>query len=177
MSFPKKGKYTALQSLSVSAVMLPEFRIHRRMKVYAAKGCTCVKCGVKATELIQWHPYHFNTQLHWDLRTDDGRMITVDHIIPKAMGGPDELWNYQPMCNSCNNTKGHNPPKFKTGCGFDATVVYYHAGSDYPIGVLVHSPVFKPELLWYNTEGRLKRPRSVWVDKDLDIKGGFSNGN
>jgi 5-methylcytosine-specific restriction endonuclease McrA len=37
-------------------------------------------------------------------RTDT--MLTVDHIIPKAKGGPDSWENLVAACVSCNNKKG-----------------------------------------------------------------------
>lgn len=30
----------------------------------------------------------------------------LDHIIPKAHGGPDALWNRAPSCQPCNSSKG-----------------------------------------------------------------------
>jgi 5-methylcytosine-specific restriction endonuclease McrA len=30
----------------------------------------------------------------------------VDHIIPKRLGGGDEVWNLRQLCQSCNLSKG-----------------------------------------------------------------------
>ena len=32
--------------------------------------------------------------------------LHVDHVIPRAKGGPDEEWNYQLLCGYCNSVKG-----------------------------------------------------------------------
>lgn len=47
---------------------------------------------------------------------DDGtylRQSTLDHVIAKAIGGPDRLGNMVAAHRGCNNRKGSNPP---TGC-------------------------------------------------------------
>lgn len=40
--------------------------------------------------------------------------ITVDHRIPKRCGGTDDIWNLQPMCKSCNSSKGAKHTGFDT---------------------------------------------------------------
>lgn len=37
--------------------------------------------------------------------TDQGVLLQVDHKIPKAWGGSDELENLQPLCEECNRGK------------------------------------------------------------------------
>ena len=35
------------------------------------------------------------------------RALEVDHIVPKSLGGPDEIDNYQALCYKCNSNKGN----------------------------------------------------------------------
>lgn len=53
---------------------------HLREAVYRRDSYTCIYCG----------------------STDD---LTADHVIPRAKGGPDELWNLVTACRKCNGTK------------------------------------------------------------------------
>lgn len=39
-----------------------------------------------------------------------GHADTVDHIIPKALGGTDALDNLTAACGPCNYSKGDKPP-------------------------------------------------------------------
>ena len=68
------------------------------------KGCDCVKCGAKGS--------HFRLKgdvLKLFVRMPNGncQRLTSDHIWPKKLGGPEGLWNRQPMCERCNRRKGH----------------------------------------------------------------------
>ena len=33
-------------------------------------------------------------------------LLSIDHVVPRAAGGPDEEWNYQLLCSYCNPVKG-----------------------------------------------------------------------
>src|SRR5690606_26459752 len=35
----------------------------------------------------------------------DDVVLVVDHIVPRAIGGPSEDWNLQPLCEQCNADK------------------------------------------------------------------------
>ena len=37
----------------------------------------------------------------------DEKALEVDHIVPKSLGGKDDLVNYQALCYSCNAAKGN----------------------------------------------------------------------
>lgn len=39
------------------------------------------------------------------------RLLTIDHIVPKAKGGSRERSNLQTMCWDCNNAKGDSIPE------------------------------------------------------------------
>jgi HNH endonuclease len=79
-------------------------------RYFIFKECMkCVACGLNGTKmLLEYYPTdkspHFN--LYGE---EDGKLIlmTKDHIHAKAFGGEDRHSNYQTMCITCNNLKGH----------------------------------------------------------------------
>ena len=56
----------------------------RRLTVFDRDGSRCVQCG-----------------------RDDG--LTIDHIVPRCLGGSNETQNLQTLCWWCNNKKGSWP--------------------------------------------------------------------
>ena len=94
---------------------LHTFSSHPRLRVFHHKGTTCVTCGKVGTRLIQGEG---RGGVHWDVYTDDLYPLTVDHIIPKSLGGSDELENLQPMCSGCNARKGNGQKPYCQNAGF-----------------------------------------------------------
>lgn len=83
--------------------------LKRRLTIFRTKGIQCTCCGVIATRVIKGiNPSGGKYgSSHVNLYTNDGLLITVDHIIPLSKGGPDTLENKQPMCCICNGKKGN----------------------------------------------------------------------
>jgi hypothetical protein len=51
-----------------------------RQRILQRDGHTCQSCGMEGN--------------------------SVDHIVPRSMGGGDDDWNLQTLCISCNSAKG-----------------------------------------------------------------------
>lgn len=80
------------------------FKDHRRLRVFAEKGCACVSCERVGSRLIVGE--ELKGTLHVDLYTDDLVLMTINHIFPKSKGGSNDMSNLDPMCGPCNWTKG-----------------------------------------------------------------------
>lgn len=61
-----------------------------RQQVFDRHGEACLKCG-------------------------DTSDLAIDHIVPVALGGTDELDNLQVLCRSCNSSKGSSLDTQHTG--------------------------------------------------------------
>lgn len=93
---------------------LVNFADHRRLQTFYHKGCVCVSCGLEGTRLIKGRNVK-DGSIHWDVYSDDLLPLTVDHILPKSLGGEDVLDNYQPMCSPCNSRKGNGLKNRRVG--------------------------------------------------------------
>ncbi len=63
-----------------------------RNYVYQRDNCRCRSCGKR----------------EWETR------LSIDHIIPLALGGSNDLSNLQTLCLDCNQRKKHHlDPRFK----------------------------------------------------------------
>jgi len=76
-------------------------RLLRLMRLYGPK---CVKCGIEGTHFEKC--MELSGAIHLDLYTEDGSLMTIDHIKPRAKGGSkNSLDNMQIMCKVCNEIK------------------------------------------------------------------------
>lgn len=80
-----------------------------RYKVFYQKGLSC-SCGRKGAyfTLDKQDRNYEGRRRHFNLYTEDGVLMTKDHILPKCMGGKDNVDNMQTMCVYCNVKKGGN---------------------------------------------------------------------
>lgn len=83
------------------------FERHRRFRVFWQKGFQCVYCGIIGNTIIKWGDKRGH--IHYDLFYIDKKrnrvLMTIDHIIPKSLGGTREMRNLQPACAPCNHKK------------------------------------------------------------------------
>jgi len=75
----------------------------------AAINPACVCCGLVGSKLCLGKDGAGG--VHWDLYTDDDIALSVDHIVPKALGGKNHMENFQIMCSQCNTLKQHFPKR------------------------------------------------------------------
>lgn len=88
------------------------FKVYRKSMRYATfyqKGTKCVCCG-KEGSYFQLDPDrdggNIENRRHFNLYSEDGVLMTKDHILPKKWGGQDHIDNFQTMCKTCNEAKG-----------------------------------------------------------------------
>ena len=57
---------------------------------------------------------------HYDnrcVKCGERKLLTIDHITPVSKGGPDIASNIQPLCKSCNSSKGIRDIDYRPGLG------------------------------------------------------------
>ena len=90
---------------------LVKIRLRDTFAVFKRNHC-CVACGEPGVKwlLIQRPTLAGNVRaFNITLVTKDYVPMTLDHKVPKSRGGPNHIDNFQTMCWSCNNDKGHLP--------------------------------------------------------------------
>ncbi len=93
---------------------------------YLIKGMACVTCGKEANSVVVWVDAAFEERVAWCIKQRKGlhvdlchidevsgkhTWLTIDHIVPRAHGGSNKLYNLQPMCSPCNSAKGDKLPE------------------------------------------------------------------
>ena len=85
-----------------------------RYLTFATSGIECVECGIKGLYFAKETDdcYSENPRYHLNLYAKNNKgkevLMTKDHIIPKSLGGRNNIQNLQTMCCNCNYKKGSN---------------------------------------------------------------------
>lgn len=83
-----------------------------RYKNFFTHGYTCCKCGKQGSYFYLDIDEKQNPKRgHFNLYSEDGTLITKDHIYPRSQSGKNHINNYQTMCCICNSEKGNEIPK------------------------------------------------------------------
>lgn len=81
-----------------------------RYRTFYQKGTKCACCG-KEGKFFKLKPdSHNRERAHFNLFTEDGILLTKDHIVPQSAGGCDCMDNFQTYCEECNRLKGSTIP-------------------------------------------------------------------
>ena len=61
------------------------------------------------------------------MKKPDRTVLSIDHVLPLALGGLDEITNYVTCCKECNRAKGElTPEEFAIRIGLDVTNIPIH---------------------------------------------------
>lgn len=89
-----------------------KYQVHMNSPRYQCmvhSGLACKACGIVGTILLL-EIQSARSKPHFNLYAPlDGKLLlmTADHIVPKAKGGPRHVSNLQTLCSRCNKIKGH----------------------------------------------------------------------
>ena len=76
-----------------------------RYRTFYQKGLRCACCGRIGTYFKLKADSKNIERAHFNLFSEEGTLMTKDHIIPRSKGGPDCIENFQTMCEECNKKK------------------------------------------------------------------------
>lgn len=71
-----------------------------RRLVFKRDGYTCKKCGLSGYE------YRHKSGSFVYPTNIEGIFLSIDHIIPKSLGGTNDISNLETLCTTCNTKKG-----------------------------------------------------------------------
>lgn len=70
----------------------------------------CASCESKGSYFLLLRNPHAKGRASLELFTDDNKLLTRDHIMPRSLGGSNDMSNSQTMCLTCNSKKGSKVP-------------------------------------------------------------------
>lgn len=71
--------------------------------------CMCAYCYRILDPVIRYEPLVRGTGI-WYRPIQHTDQVTIDHVVPRTLGGPDHIDNYVLCCKTCNSRKGNKLP-------------------------------------------------------------------
>lgn len=81
---------------------LPHWRQARCRFLWLAQGGYCFHCGRAMADPAVQRPRHRKRQ----------DAATIDHVLPRTLGGPCDWRNEVAACRACNGVKADRPPRW-----------------------------------------------------------------
>ena len=81
--------------------------IPKRLQVLINSDFCCQGCGVKASHFVG-HNDNVSKSVIVAKKGKSDILLTIDHVIPRSLGGRSALENYTLLCEVCNHRKSHN---------------------------------------------------------------------
>lgn len=175
--------YPAPQLKSTTASIPNSIETYREVLCYESARLMCLAATIEHPDKFQeptmWSNYkkRVNGEVslsavlkenQYQLQEDRGvctycnreAKTTFDHIIPRANGGPDEISNMVPACQSCNSSKS------------DTNLLEWHQKHDMPIDRVVLGKYLKHRWQDFESEGLLdetmpEHVRDRWEDLEI----------
>ena len=68
-------------------------------------NCTCQICGIigKIKRLTAE-----GNRIYHGVYNEENVRFEIDHIVPRSLGGSDEITNLRLLCRFCNRSRGNN---------------------------------------------------------------------
>ena len=83
-------------------------KIHTERLLVFKRSQICAKCGANKTVILLQVDEHGQPFLNpVFIKNNRLVMMTMDHIVPKSLGGPTSYYNLQTMCFQCNVEKAN----------------------------------------------------------------------
>lgn len=138
-SIAKEGNRYQLQSLDVSQKREPRVKLSKAdwKKLKEQYGHKCASCGAQEPDV----------------------KLSPDHKIPRSRNGSNELGNWQPLCEQCNNVKSNTC----RGCTLNCNVCSWAFPDEYKLLVIADD---NKELV-KRAADKLKIPQSELVNTIL----------
>lgn len=68
----------------------------------------CTSCGAQGDYFLLLRNPHAKGRASLEMFSKEDKLLTRDHIMPRSLGGSNDMSNSQTMCLTCNSKKGSN---------------------------------------------------------------------
>lgn len=103
-----KGKMVELKNGKSSVGSSITF--HKRFSIYQRDFFRCAECKLEATHVVSYIKDGVRIYVLAAQKSGGFEGFTIDHIIPRSLGGWNTYSNLQTMCEYCNSLKGDTLP-------------------------------------------------------------------